>query len=84
MTIDFSFCFATTVLNIMGHVIHHLKGVFETFPTVLQTPKFQKIQLVIPKKICSHLAIVKQAGQKNCNGKRTSALKESWAYAYYW
>jgi hypothetical protein len=34
------------------------------------------------------LATAEQAGQKNCNGKTpmfsTSALKEIWAFAYYW
>ena len=46
---------------------------------VLQAPKFQKFQLVKPKRSCSCVAIAKQAGQKNCNGKTTtfstSALK---------
>ena len=58
------------------------------FQLYITSPKFQKFQLVKPKKTCSRLATAEQAGQKNCNGKTTifstSALKESWASTYYW
>jgi hypothetical protein len=85
----FLFCFATTILNVFGTCNTPLERCFQDLSNgVSQAPKFQKFQLVKPKRICSCLAIAEQAGQKNCNGKTTmfptSALKESWAYAYYW
>jgi hypothetical protein len=42
---------------------------------ILQAPKFQKFQLVKPKKICSRLVTAEHAGQKNCNGKTTMFLQ---------
>jgi len=34
--------FATTILTILGRVIHHWKGVFKTFPTVYYKPPNSK------------------------------------------
>jgi hypothetical protein len=42
---------------------------------ILQASKFQKFQVIKPKKICSCLATAEQVGQKNCNGKTTIFCK---------
>jgi hypothetical protein len=85
----FLICFATIILEFFGTCNTPLERCFQDLSNgILQAPKSKKNQLVKPKKIYSRLATAEQAGQKNCNGKTTmfstSALKESWAYAYYW
>ena len=88
-TTNFSFLFCDYNVICFGTCNTLLERCFQDlFNGILQAPEFQKIQLVKPKKICSFLATAEQTGQKNCNGKTTmfstSALKESWASAYYW
>jgi hypothetical protein len=78
----FYFCLAIAMLQILGHVIHHWKGVFKTFPTVYyKPPKFLNFQLVKPKKIHSRSASAEQAGQKNRNGKTIAVLFRNVFYA---
>jgi hypothetical protein len=81
-TTNFSFSFCDYNFKYFGTCNTPLERCFQDLSNgILQAPKFQKFQLVKPKKICSHLVTAKQACQNNCNGKMTmpftSALKES-------
>jgi hypothetical protein len=58
------------------------------FQRYITSSQILKISIGKTKETCSRLVTAEEAGQKNCNGKTTmfstGALKESWAYAYYW
>jgi hypothetical protein len=88
-TTNFSFSFCNYGVRFFGMCNTPLRKYFQDLSNgLLQAPKFQKIQLVKPKIICNRLATTEHAGQKSCSGETTmfstSALKESWASAYYW
>ena len=60
----FCFCFATAILQNLGHVIGNWKGEFKTFPSVYcKSPNILNFQLVKTKIYCCQLATAEHAGQ---------------------